>query len=274
VLADPGQIEQVLINLAVNARDAMPRGGMLTIETANARLDGHGVDTHDHPHDLPLGDYIRLTVRDTGTGMTPEVLARAFEPFFTTKPLGKGTGLGLATVFGIVKQSGGTVTAESTLGEGAAFGIWLPRADQSRESHGREGLDAARGTETILLVEDEAAVRTLARRVLEREGYTVLEARHGRDAIRIVDERDGPIHLVLSDAVMPEMDGPALIRALTARGRVLPVLLMSGYTDDEVVRRGAREPEMSFLQKPFTARELAAAVRRVLDDAASNETPT
>jgi two-component system, cell cycle sensor histidine kinase and response regulator CckA len=274
VLADPGQIEQVLINLAVNARDAMPRGGTLTIETANVRLDTHGVDAHDHPHDLPLGDYIRLTVRDTGSGMTPEVLARVFEPFFTTKPMGKGTGLGLATVFGIVKQSGGTVTAESAPGQGATFAIWLPRADQSREGHARDRLDASRGTETFLLVEDESAVRTLARRVLEREGYTVLEARHGRDALRIVDEQEGPIHLVLSDAVMPEMDGPALIRALTARGRAVPVLLMSGYTDDEVVRRGAAEPETSFLQKPFTARELAAAVRRVLDDTAPNQMPT
>ena len=268
VRADPGQIEQVLINLAVNARDAMPRGGVLTIETAEVVLDPS--DSPDSPHDLPPGQYVRLLVRDTGTGMSPEVLSRAFEPFFTTKPQGKGTGLGLATVFGIVKQSGGTVTAESVLGQGATFMIYLPRADGVRSPRAPERVASSRGTETVLLVEDEAAVRTLARRVLEREGYTVLEARHGQDALRLVEAHQGRLDLVLTDTVMPEMDGPALVRALVARGTVVPVLLMSGYTDDEVVRRGAGSSGMSLLQKPFTARELADAVRRVLDDTVSS----
>jgi PAS domain S-box-containing protein len=265
VLADPGQIVQVIMNLAVNARDAMPQGGKLTVETANVRLDG---DYAAHHLAVQPGDYVLLSVTDTGTGMTEEVRSRIFEPFFTTKEKGKGTGLGLSTVYGIVKQSGGSIWVYSEVGCGTTFKIYLPRVD--REARGEEERAATRaqsasGTETILLVEDEEPVRLLARAVLEREGYTVVAARCGADAERVFEESDRGIDLLLTDVVMPGVSGPQLARRLCERRPGLKVIYMSGYTDDAVVRHGLLGGEVVFVQKPFTPDSLARKVRETLD---------
>ena len=264
VKADPGQLEQVLMNLAVNARDAMPEGGTLTFETANAVLD---VDfAAVHPGALP-GDYVVLVVTDTGTGMTGEVRSHAFEPFFTTKERGKGTGLGLATAYGIVKQSGGYITVDSEAGRGTTFRIYLPRVEGAVVVPGRSASSSLSsvGTETILLVEDEAGVRRLSLTVLRTQGYVVLEAASGDIALEVARSETGPIHLVVTDVVMPGMSG----RELWDRLRVLRpdsrVLFMSGYTDDVIARHGVLEPGIAFLQKPFTPLGLAQKVREVLD---------
>jgi CheY-like chemotaxis protein len=264
VKADPGQLEQVIMNLAVNARDAMPEGGTLTFETANAVLDVDFVAVHPGAHP---GAHIVLTVTDTGTGMTDEVRSHAFEPFFTTKEKGKGTGLGLATAYGIVKQSGGYITVDSEAGRGTTLRIYLPRVEGTAVVSGRTTSSSLSpvGTETILLVEDEAGVRRLSLTVLETQGYVVLQAASGDMALQVARSETGPIHLVVTDIVMPGMSG----RELWERLRVLRpdsrVLFMSGYTDDAIARHGVLEPGIAFLQKPFTPFSLAQKVREVLD---------
>ena len=254
VHADPGQIEQVVMNLAVNARDAMPDGGHLTIETANVERD--------------TGSYVMLAITDTGVGMTSEVRAHLFEPFFTTKERGKGTGLGLSTVYGIVKQSGGDISVQAEPGKGATFKIFLPRhvVDQTAQREVERAAPAApRGTETILLVEDDPSLRVLAERILRGYGYTVLVASTGQRALTLVEAFTGEIHLVTTDVVMPEMSGTALVERLVLIVPDIRVLFMSGYTDDEVVRRGIFDRRAAFLQKPFTPDQLAFKVREVLD---------
>jgi PAS domain S-box-containing protein len=264
VHADAGQLEQVLLNLALNARDAMPQGGRLAIATENLVI---GDERSACMKALAPGDYVRLSVKDTGIGMDAATRARVFEPFFTTKRVGEGTGLGLAMVYGIVKQSGGSIWVESTPGEGATFHICLPRAqdDVATRDTGPALVAAARGAETVLLVEDEEAVRGLARRVLQRQGYRVLEARNGREALAVADAHEGEIHLLLTDAVMPELGGLELVDVLRARRPGLRVLVVSGYTSDDAERRGGSAAGIAFLQKPFTMHQLASVVRAVID---------
>ncbi len=264
VSADPGQIAQVIINLSVNARDAMPQGGVLTIETANAELDSGYADTHV---DVPSGSFVMLAVSDTGTGMSAEVQKRIFEPFFTTKGVGKGTGMGLATVYGIVKQSGGHLWVYSEVGEGSSFKIYLPRVPgaDTRPEAGLSDPAMSRGVETILLVEDEAMVRHLVRRALEGCGYVVLEAPDGEAALEICGKEGTSIALVITDVVMPKMSGRELIEQLSISHPSLRVLYISGYTDSDVVHHGGLEDVTYFLQKPFTMRALTAKVREILD---------
>jgi len=262
--ADPGQLEQVLLNLAVNARDAMPDGGSLSITTDNADLS----EEHGERHlGAAPGKYIMLAVTDTGTGMTREVQQRLFEPFYTTKAAGKGTGLGLATVHGIVKQLGGDVYVYSELGHGTTFKVYFPYLTTTPElvvAPTEQG-EAPRGSETILLAEDDDALRSLGARVLGAFGYHVLVARTGGDALRIVAEHLGPIDLVATDVVMPEMSGSQLVEKVLKARPGIRVLFMSGYTDDEVMRRGVIDGQTAFLQKPFTPDMLAHKVRAVLD---------
>ncbi|MBP3954813.1 PAS domain S-box protein [Gemmata sp. G18] len=264
VKADPGQVEQILLNLAVNARDAMPTGGKLTIETGNVELD----ETYaaSHPDARP-GPHVLLAVSDTGCGMTPEVRAKIFEPFFTTKGPGKGTGLGLATVYGIVKQSGGHVDVYSEVGVGTTFKVYLPRTEPTgggAKSH--SALRALpRGTETVLVVEDDAAVRALTRHILQSAGYAVLEAAGGDEALRVAADHAGRIDLLVTDVVMPGLGGRAAAERLAERHPGLRVLFVSGYTDDAVVRHGVLHESVNFLQKPFTPAALAWKVREVLD---------
>jgi PAS domain S-box-containing protein len=269
VRADPGQIEQVLMNLAVNARDAMPQGGRLTIETANVRLDE--TYTQSHPEVRP-GRYVMLSLTDTGVGMDETTKARLFEPFFTTKEVGRGTGLGLATVYGIVKQSGGSIFVYSEPNRGTSFKIYLPRLEAVAPlPKSNPGLvKSSGGGETILLVEDEEAVRTLTRQVLESKGYTAIEARDGQDALHRAERYEGPIHLLLTDVVMPHLGGRELADRLKVSRPGLRVLYLSGYTDDAVVRHGVLEADVAFLQKPFTPAELARKVREVLDGPPAN----
>jgi two-component system cell cycle sensor histidine kinase/response regulator CckA len=267
VLADPGQLEQVLVNLAINARDAMPRGGSLTIATRNVELSP--LEASRHPDARP-GPYVAVALRDTGAGMTPDVQARIFEPFFTTKELGKGTGLGLATVYGIVTQSGGFLDVKSAPGRGAVFTVYLSAVSSGGEAPARSVAAAAEragGTETILLVEDEDAVRAVARRVLTKYGYSVIEARDGGQALAFLGTHDGAIDLVLTDAVMPQMSGLELAAALGTLRPSLPVIVMSGYTDVDLVRRGALDSGAPILTKPFTVESLLTAVRAPLDRA-------
>ncbi len=265
VKADPGQLEHVIMNLAVNARDAMPDGGTLTVETVNVPLGT--VAPADLVTVMPPADYVLLRVADTGSGMDAETMAHLFEPFFTTKELGKGTGLGLATVYGVVKQSGGYIAVESEPGRGAAFSIYLPRVRGSAEL-GEAGPDrpgSLEGNETILLVEDEGAVRTVACQSLRRLGYTVLEAADGGAAMLVARRQETPIAILVTDVVMPGMDGAALADRLRADHPGLKVLLMSGYAYDVALQQAALEPGLHFLQKPFTPEVLARRVRDVLD---------
>ena len=265
VLADPGQLEQILMNLLVNARDAMPHGGRVTIETANVELDGsYAIERQGH---VEPGRYVMLAVSDSGTGMTREVCEHIFEPFFTTKEPGKGTGLGLSTVYGIVKQSGGYIWVYSEPGRGTTFKIYFPRLAEELESGDEERVtsEPCGGTETVLLVEDEDGVRRLAHRILERKGYTVIEARTGAEALTAAARHVGPIDLVVSDVVMPGMSGRDLVQRLRESRAGFAELYMSGYTDDEVVRRGVVERGTAFLQKPFTAAGMLRAVREALE---------
>jgi two-component system, cell cycle sensor histidine kinase and response regulator CckA len=265
VRADPGQLEQVLMNLVVNARDAMPTGGRLTIETANVELDGPYAA--EHPG-IRSGPHVMLAVSDTGIGMDPETRRQAFEPFFTTKPAGQGTGLGLATVYGIVKQSGGHIEVYSELGQGTSFKIYLPRVDQEAEAIvAVPKVPPARGSETVLLVEDEDALREIAAQILEEHGYTVLEARSGAAALERAESHAGPIHLLVADVVMPQMPGRELAERLAALRPSLRVLFMSGYTEQAVLRHGVLAEGTAFIQKPFGPDSFLTKVREVLEAA-------
>ena len=270
IMADAGQLEQVLINLAVNARDAMPEGGRMLLETAEVTLDGRYAAMHvgqERTVVLP-GEYVMLSMSDTGSGMSREVQARIFEPFFTTKEPGKGTGLGLSTVYGIVKQSGGHVWVYSEVGEGTVFKLYFPKVENAAAAPAGQMAQApvAGGSETILLVEDEDSVRRLARRILHHRGYRVLESRNGKEALEVATHHPGPIHLVLTDVIMPEMSGRGLVERLRAVRPTSAVVYMSGYTADDVVRRGLFEPGSRFVQKPFIPDELLGVIREILDE--------
>ncbi|MDP9099141.1 MAG: ATP-binding protein [Verrucomicrobiota bacterium] len=265
VRADPSQLEQVLLNLGVNARDAMPRGGTLRIATQQRELGREEIVARGI--DVPPGDYILLVVSDTGSGMDDETRSHIFEPFFTTKGPGKGTGLGLATVYGIVKQSGGGITVESTPGQGSTFTIFLPAT--------AEPLDAAEvapaeqktnGSETVLVVEDEEVVRQLICTVLGEAGYQILEAKSPDDALRLARERKEPVHLLVTDIVMPGMNGPALARALATHQPSIKILYVSGYSDNDISAHGVVDPGLFVLQKPFTQQSLSRKVRELLDN--------
>ncbi len=264
VKADPGQIEQVLMNLAVNARDAMPQGGTLTLETQSVSLDEAFCRSRA---ELPPGNYVLLAVGDTGCGIDAATQAKMFEPFFTTKAVGKGTGLGLATVHGIVAQSGGHIAVESTVGQGTMFRVYLPLVLEPVPQE--RGVERSRvlpqGTETVLVVEDEDAVRTLEITILQRCGYRVLEAANGSDALHLAEQEPGPIHLLISDVVMPHLGGRELAEKLAVVRPACRVLFLSGYTDDTVIRHGVQVAEYAFLQKPFTSAALAQKVRLVLE---------
>jgi signal transduction histidine kinase len=266
VKADPNQIEQILLNLSINARDAMPKGGRLTIETSNVHLSEEY--SREHVSVRP-GRYVMLAVSDNGCGMDAKTQTHIFEPFFTTKEVGKGTGLGLATVYGIVKQSEGTIWLYSEVGRGTAFKIYLPCAEApvkevEVEADDRESLQ---GTETVLLVEDEAVVREMATEILRDAGYHVLEAKHGPEALILGSRHSGAIHLMLTDVVMPQMSGRELAEQLTPLRRDMKVLYMSGYTDDAIVHHGVLDEGTAFIGKPFTPSALARKVREILDAA-------
>jgi|GEM_PF-1292314 len=268
VKADPGQIERVILNLVLNARDAMPKGGKLTIETADVDLD----ETYAEAHSVTQGTYVMLAVSDTGRGIDKEIQPLIFEPFFTTKEEGQGTGLGLSTVYGIVTQSGGHVSFYSEPGYGTTFKVYLPRVP------GRVVMDlpekggaTSGGSETVLLVEDEDSIRRLAVTILRTNGYFVIEARDGREAVLLSSQHRGSIHLLLTDTVMPHMSGPDLVRLQTSLRPQMKVLYMSGYTDDAVVRHGVLEQSLPFLQKPFTPEILCRKVREVLDSSGSRD---
>jgi CheY-like chemotaxis protein len=263
IRADRGNIEQVIMNLAVNARDAMPAGGRLTLETANVVADEAFVRQH---LGCQPGAYVRLAVTDTGTGMDSATRARVFEPFFSTKELGKGTGLGLSTVFGIVQQSGGGVWVYSEPGHGTTFKVYLPRIDAELDTP-EQALASMQldGTETILLVEDEPAVREVARRILERHGYRMLVAESPNAAVALAAQRRDVIHLLVTDVVMPGLSGAKLAEQLLVGRPTMKVLYVSGYTDGSIESHGVLEPGVSFLQKPFTSDSLASKVRSVLN---------
>jgi CheY-like chemotaxis protein len=270
VKADPGQVEQVIMNLVVNARDAMPNGGRLTVETANAELDA--TYARDHATVRP-GRYVMLAVTDTGVGMDAETVAHIFEPFYTTKGSTSGTGLGLATVYGIVKQSGGYIWVYSEPGKGSSFKVYLPRVDELAEAPqaARKQTRARKGTETILLVEDEPAVRELTRMVLAAQGYSVVEAQNAEDAERLSENHGTQIHLLLTDVVMPGVSGRELAKRITARHPKMRVLYMSGYTHNVIAGSGTLETGIAFLQKPFTPAGLVDKVRDVLDGVHSSQ---
>jgi two-component system cell cycle sensor histidine kinase/response regulator CckA len=263
VKVDPGQMEQVIVNLAVNARDAMPRGGTLRIATASVTLDRAGAERRPG---MSPGRYVALTVQDSGCGMSPETVAHVFEPFFTTKPVGKGTGLGLAMVYGIVKQSGGHITIESEVGRGTTVTIYLPSvADAPTAREGTAATASSTGRETILLVEDETSVRQLMQRTLERAGYTVLPAPTVAEAIVIAKDQDRRIDLLLSDVVMPDLSGPDVAQRVVRLHPAVKVLYVSGYTNQIALDSGILSRRAAFLAKPFTPQALTTRVRECLD---------
>ena len=265
VRIDPGQMEQVLTNLAVNARDAMPNGGKLIIEASNVTLDREYARCHPEAN---TGNYVLLAVADTGMGMTEEVKSHVFEPFFTTKGVGEGTGLGLSTCYGIVSEFGGYMAVTSRPGQGATFKVYLPRSDEpaSQPAVRDKPDDLPRGTETVFLVEDEPNLRSMVSLVLRQQGYTVLESTNGAEALRIAEERASEeLHLLLTDVVMPLMGGRELAERLRRRRPDTRVLFTSGYTDDADVRRDPLQSGADFIAKPFTPESLALKVREVLD---------
>ena len=265
VKSDPGQIEQILMNLAVNARDAMPTGGRLVIETRNVEIDAAYAASHAEARE---GIYSMLAVTDTGCGFDATTRARMFEPFFTTKELGQGSGLGLATVFGIVKQSGGYIEVYGEHGHGAAFKVYLPHAEEGEPvstPNASESSASLYGDETVLLVDDDDRVRSLARAALEKWGYRIIEATNGAEALRMGGEREGPLHLLVTDVIMPKMSGPQIAQRLETFRPDVKVLFMSGYTDDALQRHGVTGREVAFIQKPFTLTGLARKVRDLLD---------
>lgn len=263
VKVDPGQFEQVLINLAVNARDAMPNGGRLVIETANMELDEHYCAGHTY---VKPGRYVMLAVSDTGHGMTAEVKERLFEPFFTTKPKGQGTGLGLATIFGAVKQSKGSIEVYSEVGHGTTFRIYLPKFEGEAGKFAKDEPEACvpQGNETVLLVEDEASVRGLAQTILERLGYKVLCAVNGHDALQVMESHQGRVDLVITDIVMPGMNGRELAERLLRLYPEMKVLFTSGYTENVIMHHGVIEEKLNFIGKPYAVAALAQIVRRIL----------
>jgi len=264
VRVDPGQVEQVVMNLVVNARDAMPQGGRLTVETGDAVLDD--VALADSPDARP-GAYVMLSVSDTGTGMSPEVRARIFEPYFTTKDVGKGTGLGLSTAYGIVRQSEGHISVSSEIGLGTTFRIYLPRAEAPEPSAvDAGGEQMPHGTEHILLVEDDTSVRRLSKELLIRLGYSVTEAASGRAGLALGSDDTRHFDLALCDVILGDMSGPAVAEALSALRPSIRVLYMSGYTDEAIVRTGVLDEGKPFLQKPFTPLQLARKIRDILDE--------
>jgi PAS domain S-box-containing protein len=268
IKADPGQIEQILLNLAVNARDAMPEGGCLTIEASNVEID----ESYREQHPVAMqGRYVMLAVTDTGCGMDRETQLRIFEPFFTTKELGKGTGLGLATVYGIVKQGGGYIWVYSEIAQGSVFKVYLPRLEQLAQPPKREEeQETCNGGEVILLAEDSDPLREMAREYLESAGYTVIEAVSGKDALQRAKEFAGTIHVLLTDVVMPEMNGPELASQLTLLRPGIKVIFTSGYTDDAVARQGILDSTVAFVQKPYRPKALARKIREVLRGAPDN----
>jgi two-component system cell cycle sensor histidine kinase/response regulator CckA len=271
VRADPGQLEQVIVNLAVNARDAMPDGGTLTIQTFAVGADEVRAMASEI---MPPADYTALSVSDTGTGIAIDILGKVFEPFFTTKEVGKGTGLGLSTVYGIVKQSGGFIFADSQVGQGTSFVVYLPvhRAELNPEVPSVAAPAALAGelwgSGTILLVEDEDMVRAVAERALARQGYTVLTAANGEEALELLGRE--PVDLLISDVMMPTMDGPTLVGHARARFPDLPILFMSGYAE-ETLRRSIDIDQVAFLPKPFSVRQLAEAARDALAERPAQE---
>jgi CheY-like chemotaxis protein len=266
ILVDPSQLEQVVLNLVVNARDAMPNGGQLSVSTSNVEVASHRVSSSG----LAPGSYVILSVRDTGTGMDQATTSRIFEPFFTTKPKGKGTGLGLATVFGIVEQSRGRVVVTSALGKGTAFDIYIPHTEQRPATLApQRAVHEPRGSETILLVEDDSQVRALMSSVLGRAGYRVLEAADPLEALAHAEQTPGAIDLLVTDVVMPKMSGRELTRRLAEQRAQTKVLYVSGYAEDALGHHGVLDPGIALLRKPITPGALQRRVREVLDEPAS-----
>jgi CheY-like chemotaxis protein len=264
ISADPVQIQQVILNLLVNARDAIPKEGTLIIETADVDLDGDYVRDH---HIVTKGPYVMLAISDSGVGMDEETKSHLFEPFFTTKEKGKGTGLGLSTVYGIVKQSNGYIWVYSEPGNGTTFKIYFPRVTHpgARFAAEKKIHSEFRGSETVLVVEDELAVRDLACRILRGRDYTIFSAANGRDAVEFAQKYEGRIHMVLTDVVMPGMSGRDLVDQLKSTRPEIKALYFSGYTDNAILHRGILDPGAAFLQKPFSVESLLHKVREVLD---------
>jgi two-component system, cell cycle sensor histidine kinase and response regulator CckA len=265
ICADPAQLQQVLLNLGVNARDAMPRGGVLIMRTGETSVTE---PLANEAGTLQPGIYVTLTVQDTGCGMDADTKARIFEPFFTTKSLGKGTGLGLATVYGVVNQSGGAVFVESTIGKGTTFTIYLPRAEGPVAPPRAQAprLETSQHRETILVIEDEEMVRELVCTVLSEQGYTILCTGNGHEGLRMAREHEGPIDLLVSDVIMPQITGPEIARELLAARPKTKVLYISGYSDADISEDGVLSPSVQLLGKPFAPDALSRRVREVLDD--------